>query len=214
MLHRPRFAPLLVSLILAASACASEPTPAQDDAAGTEAGEQTETEAEAGADTDTETETGDETGDETGEVEDPMLEAEDFGCILEWPKVRRFRVTNVLGDLDATLAVAESPEGGTYPVGSLIQLVPMEAMLKRAPGFAPQSNDWEFFSLSVDAEGTEILARGADEVVNAFGGNCFDCHSKAEPQWDLICEQDHGCDPLPLTAEQFEALQNSDPRCP
>jgi hypothetical protein len=210
MLHRSRFAPLVVSMILAASACASEPAPAQDESAGTEVGEQTETETEAGTETDTETDT----GDETGAVEDPMLEAEDFGCILEWPKVRRFRVTNVLGDLDATLAVAESAEGGTYPVGSLLQLVPMEAMLKRAPGFAPQSNDWEFFSLSVAAEGTEILARGADEVVNAFGGNCFGCHSKAEPQWDLICEQGHGCDPLPLTAEQLEGLQNSDPRCP
>jgi hypothetical protein len=149
----------------------------------------------------------------TGVTEDPILDPEDFTCILDWPKVRRFRVTNVLGDVDATLAVANSPAGGDYPVGSLIQLIPTEAMVKRAPGFAPQAHDWEFFSLSVSADGTEILERGSDEVVNAFGGNCFDCHAEAEPQWDFVCEQDHGCAPLPLTAEQIEAVQNADPRC-
>ncbi|MFV8754129.1 hypothetical protein ACNOYE_26600 [Nannocystaceae bacterium ST9] len=151
--------------------------------------------------------------DTTGGGVDPILDAEDFGCILDWPKVHRFRVTNVLGDVDATLAVANSGVGGDYPVGSLIQLIPTEAMVKRAPGFAPQAHDWEFFSLSVSADGTEILDRGSDQVVNAFGGNCFDCHAKAAPQWDFVCEQDHGCDPLPFTEEQITAVQNADPRC-
>lgn len=149
-----------------------------------------------------------------GMLEDPMLEAADFGCILDWPKVRSFRVTNVLGNVDATLAVANSATGGNYPVGSLLQLVPSEAMLKRAAGFAPAANDWEFFSLSVNSTGTEILERGSEQVVNAFGGNCLDCHAKAEPQWDFICESTHGCDPLPLSTAQFESIQNSDPRCP
>lgn len=202
---------LVASLLLVA--CGSSPS-ADDQSPGSEstgasegASEGDTTGESSGSEDETETET-------TGEPpEDPVLGADDFGCVLDWPKVRRFRITNVLGDVDASLAVANSADGGSYPVGTLIQLVPTEAMVKRAPGFAPQSNDWEFFSLSVSADGTEILARGSDRVVNAFGGNCFDCHAKAEPQWDFICEQDHGCDPLPFTAEQIEAVQNADPRC-
>ena len=36
-------------------------------------------------------------------------------------------------------------------------------------------------------------------MVNRFGGNCFGCHIQARPQWDLVCEMDHGCAPIPLT---------------
>lgn len=196
--------------------CSAEGAGESDESASasgsTDAGSTSTAEGEAAAETSGDSDGSDTSG--TGTTgEDPMLDDADFTCILDWPKVRGFRVTNVLGDVDATLAVANSPTGGTYPVGSLLQLVPTEAMLKRAPGFAPQANDWEFFSLDVDANGATILDRGSDTVVNAFGGNCFDCHEKAEPQWDFICEQTHGCDPLPLTSAQLEATQNSDPRC-
>jgi len=198
-------------LVLALAACNTFPAPNQLGETGSSdtAGSDSSDSDSSGSDSTS----SDSSGDTSGGV-DPILAAEDFGCILDWPKVRRFRVTNVLGEVDATLAVANAAEGGVYPVGSLIQLVPTEAMVKRAPGFAPQAHDWEFFSLSVSAAGTEILDRGSDQVVNAFGGNCFDCHAKAQPQWDFICEQDHGCDPLPITAEQIDALQNADPRCP
>lgn len=196
---------LITSLLL--FGCGSEG--AADD--GSPGSESTST---SGTNTDTDTSEAGTSETETGAPpEDPMLNADDFGCILDWPKVHRFRITNVLGDIDASLAVANSIDGGSYPIGTLIQLIPTEAMVKRAPGFAPQANDWEFFSLSVSAQGTEILERGSDQVVNAFGGNCLGCHSKAAPQWDLVCEQDHGCDPLPFTAEQIEAVQNADPRC-
>lgn len=186
-----------MALLAVSTACSDEP--AADDSA-------SETSASTGESGPGET--------ETGGVEDPMIEGEDFSCILDWPKVRRFRVTNVLGDLDATLAVAEAPEGVPYPVGSLIQLIPSEAMLKRAPGFSPGTNDWEYFSLDVSADGTMILDRGGEQVAGPFGAVCNDCHSKALEQWDFICEQDHGCDPLPLTQEQIDSLQQSDPRCP
>ena len=49
--------------------------------------------------------------------------------------------------------------------------------------------------------------------VNGFNGNCFGCHNKAKPKWDLVCEQDHGCDKLPFSAEVIDALQNADARC-
>jgi hypothetical protein len=212
---------LVVIVCLGSFACSSDDPASTDTAengttAASETGENATTAvAETTTEGETETETSTEaTETETGDpIEDPILEAEDFDCILDLPKVHRFRITNVLGDLDATLAVANSPDGGSYPIGTLIQLIPTEAMVKRAPGFAPAANDWEFFALSVSAAGTEILDRGAESVVNQFGGNCFDCHTNAAPQWDFVCEQDHGCDPLPFTEAQIEAVQNADPRC-
>lgn len=148
------------------------------------------------------------------EGEDVVLEAADFPCILNWTMVRHFRITNVLGHLDETLAVANSPTGGTYPVGTVIQLVPSEAMVKRGRGWNPLTNDWEFFALDVSATSTTIRARGAEETVNAFGGNCFECHRRADPAFDFVCEDTHGCDPLPLSLETILRIQNADPRCP
>ena len=123
------------------------------------------------------------------------------------------RITNKLGRLKAALAVARSATGGVYPPGTIIQLVPFEAMVKRRKGWSPKTGDWEFFSLQVSGAGTKILHRGTTTVVNQFGGNCFNCHAKAKPQWDFICEQSHGCDPIPLGAALIDSLQKNDPRC-
>lgn len=152
-------------------------------------------------------------GPDAAPGEDLDMQADDFGCILDGTSVRQFFVWNRLGHLDETLAVAESPTGGSYPVGTVIQLVPTEAMVKRRAGWSPTTNDWEFFSLSVSGATTTIQARGVEDVENAFGGNCFACHSLAAPQWDLICEDDHGCDPLPISDQVITNLQNGDSRC-
>lgn len=139
--------------------------------------------------------------------------AESFRCIRDMQPVRGFYVDNLLGDLDATLAVARSTTGGTYPPGSVVQLVPTEVMVKREPGYNVATKDWEFFELDVTPRGSHIRARGFAEVVNRFGGNCFACHAQARPEWDMVCEQDHGCDPIPLTPVMVRALQKTDPRC-
>ena len=136
-----------------------------------------------------------------------------FECITEMTPVRGFFVDNLLGDLEATLAVANSASGGTWPTGSMVQLVPTEVMIKQPEGTSPATNDWEFFELSVSAEGSEIVTRGFTDVVNRFGGNCLGCHVKAEPQWDMICETGHGCDPIPLSREMLTTIQQNDPRC-
>jgi hypothetical protein len=136
-----------------------------------------------------------------------------FDCITEMTPVRGFFVDNLLGNLDATLAVASSANGGTWPTGSIVQLVPTEVMIKQPEGTSPATNDWEFFELTVSAEGSEIVTRGFTDVVNRFGGNCLGCHIKAEPQWDMICETGHGCDPIPLTREMLTSIQQNDPRC-
>jgi hypothetical protein len=137
-----------------------------------------------------------------------------FGCIRDMKPVRNFFVANVLGDLDATLAVAESPAGGTYPPGSLIQVIPTTAMVKHEPGRNPETNDWEFIELDVTAQGASILGRGFAELNMRSGPNCFHCHEPAKAAWDMICEQDRGCFPIPLSPPMLLGLQNTDPRCP
>lgn len=85
-------------------------------------------------------------------VQDLEMQAEDFECIQNWDKINNFFITNKLGHLEEALVVANSAEGGEYPVGTIIQLVPIEAMVKRVKGWDPQTNDWEYFFLGVDAE--------------------------------------------------------------
>lgn len=146
--------------------------------------------------------------------DDIDMRAEDFDCLLDWTPIRRFYITNKLGRLEETLAVANSAEGGVYPPGTVIQLVPGEAMVKRRAGWNPGTNDWEFFFLRVAGDGTVTIEdRGTDAVFNQFGGNCLDCHALAEPRWDFVCEQDHGCDPLPITEQVIRNFQDTDPRC-
>lgn len=136
-----------------------------------------------------------------------------FGCIRDLKAVRGYFVGNLLGDADASVAVAMKGEGD-YPVGSVVQLVPGEAMVKHAPGFNAATKDWEFFELDALPTGTKIKVRGTTEAVNQFGGNCLTCHAQAEAKYDMICEQGHGCAPIPVTPVMARAIQNTDPRCP
>jgi cytochrome c553 len=135
----------------------------------------------------------------------------DFECILDWDKVRQFYITNKVGKLTEALAVANA-EGGPYPVGTIIELIPQEAMVKRRAGFSPETRDWEFFTLTPSATGTAIASRGTTKVTNILG-SCADCHGKAEPKYDMVCENNHGCTPLGIGTPTIEGLQNSDPRC-
>lgn len=152
-------------------------------------------------------------GPDAPAVEDLDMKASDFECVLRWTQVNgAYRITNKLGH--DPLPVAQSSTGGTFPVGTIIQIVPTEAMVKRRAGFSAATHDWEFFALSVSSSGTTIDKRGTTDVVNAFNGNCLGCHSKAMPQWDLVCGTTHGCDALPLSTQQLVNIQNSDPRCP
>lgn len=140
------------------------------------------------------------------------MKATDFECVLHWTKVGSYRITNKLGH--DPVPTANNPAGGTFPIGTVLQIVPTEAMVKRRAGFSAMTHDWEFFSLGVSASGTTITKRGTTDVVNAFNGNCFGCHMKAMPAFDLICGTTHGCDALPLTEAQLVNLQNNDARCP
>jgi len=146
-------------------------------------------------------------------VDDNIIDATSFRCITSMTPVRQFYVDNLRGDLAATVAAANSPTGAVYPPGSVIQLIPGEAMVKRDYFINTATNEWEFFELDVSKDGTQIRKRGFADVVNRFGGNCFACHIAARPQWDLVCESDHGCAPIPVTRAMIGALQRTDPRC-
>lgn len=161
------------------------------------------------------------TNTQTAAVDDIDAGPSDFDCLKnpEWTTVGVSQYKNVLGHSDEMLAVARSLDGGTFPVGTIVQLVPTEASVKRAPGFNAASNDWEFFTLNATASGTSITARGGGAtVVNFLSESCLNCHDKAAPQWDFICgDQDggntHGCAALPLTGQDLESLRAADPRC-
>ena len=135
-----------------------------------------------------------------------------FKCLNDMVKVRHFFVDNLLGNRAATIKVAQKGKG-KYPPGSVVQLIPGEVMVKHPDGFNPATKDWEFFELDVSKEGSRIRRRGFVDVVNRFGGNCFACHAKAKPAFDMVCEIDHGCDPIPITRRMLAALQKTDPRC-
>ena len=142
-----------------------------------------------------------------------MVNESSFRCIREMFPVRHFYIDNLLGNTPGTLEAANAPNGAVYPPGSVVQLVPTEAMVKRERGFNPATGDWEFFELQVSAQGSKIDKRGFAEVNNRFGKNCFGCHAPAREPWDFICETGHGCEAIPIDHQMTGALQRSDPRC-
>jgi hypothetical protein len=145
---------------------------------------------------------------------EPQVKVDDtsFKCITDMTPVRHFYVDNLLGNVEGAVAVAKA-DRGDYPEGSVLQLMPNEVMIKQQKGFNPDTRDWEFFYIDVDKNGSKIFARGFAEVNNRLGMNCFACHSQAKAEFDFVCEQDHGCAPIPVTRAMFGALQRTDPRC-
>ena len=103
--------------------------------------------------------------------------------------------------------------GKTYPVGTILQLFPFEAMAKRGGGYNKAGHGWEFFKLGTDANNhTTIVQRGGAEVTN-IAGSCQGCHLTGQaPSFDLVCEG-HGAFPIPFSIETVRAIQRGDKRC-
>ncbi len=154
----------------------------------------------------------------TGAAADDLdMTAEQFDCIADWHQVLGFRINNLLGHLDEAIAVAENPEGGVYPVGTIIQHLPTEAMVKRKAGFSPETRDWEFFLLTLGQDGTTtIMNRGTTEI-STMGSTCASCHSMADPQWDFVCntygESGAGNCGFDFGPQQLDPPIANDPRC-
>jgi hypothetical protein len=142
--------------------------------------------------------------------------ARDFKCLLKGvqPAGKHFYVFNRnKRKLKKAVAVAEGNiPGEEYPVGTIIQLLPFEAMAKRGGTYNPSGHGWEFFRLSTSpANKSEIVDRGKEEVKNF--ASCQGCHLGGQAaEYDLICEG-HGAASLPLTDAQIDLVQHGDPRC-
>lgn len=116
------------------------------------------------------------------------MTAEQFSCIGDWEQISGFRINNLLGHLDEAKAVANSTTGGVYPVGTILQHLPTEAMVKRKAGFSPETKDWEFFLLTLSQDGkTTIKERGTTMIKTSMGQTCVSCHSMPPAEWDTIC---------------------------
>ena len=150
---------------------------------------------------------------------DVTVREQDFGCIETMTQVGDLRVANLASATADTVAAATN--GSRFPVGSLVQMTPDEAMVKHAPGFDAATDDWEFFFLALSSSGATILSRGGTNVsaiVNGqpFGETCVACHSTAPTRWDFICARgtDHACKTLPNdTSAAIAQAQAADPRC-
>src|SRR5262245_61624264 len=149
---------------------------------------------------------------------EPHARPRDFHCLLKGrkPEGKSFYVFNRnRAKLRRAVAMSETgaipPRG--YPVGTILQVLPFEAMIKRRRGFNPEGNDWEFVKIRPTPEGgTEIQQAGKGEVANAIG-SCQACHVRLAHDHDLVCEFVIGAAGLGLTDQQLAAIQAADPRC-
>jgi hypothetical protein len=142
----------------------------------------------------------------------PPVTAEDFGCLKDWPAVGNTRFKSLVGDVEPALAIARGEQPGPFPAGTVVQLMPTEAMVKLAPGSSPDTDDWEYLKLKVTKKGVEIAERGGAEIKNV-AGSCHDCHTTA-PQWDHVCATGHGCRDLPgFVVKGALKATDKDPRC-
>jgi hypothetical protein len=137
----------------------------------------------------------------------------DFKCLLEGRKIegKKFVVFHRSKKrLRKAVRIAQRDlPNKRYPVGTILQLFPFEAMVKRGGRFNREGGGWEWLTLRTTAAGTQILKRGGPEVTN-LAGSCQDCHAAAR-MFDFVCEG-HGAAPLGLPDQVIRALQQ-DPRC-
>lgn len=147
-------------------------------------------------------------------ADDLVVTEKNFGCLLNMPKVRNTRIQNPdpAKLKEAVQIFTDSVPDKEYPIGTVLQLIPTEAMVKHEKAAFPNTNGWEFFALKVSPEGTTILDRG-DKVLNtSLKKACLECHSPAA-KFDFVCEKGHGCATIPLTDERIAGMQAADPRC-
>jgi hypothetical protein len=147
-------------------------------------------------------------------ADDLVVTEKSFSCLLDLPKVRNTRIQNPDPEKlkEAVRIFRDSVPDKEYPTGTVLQLIPTEAMVKHERAAFPKTNGWEFFALKLSADGTTILDRG-DKVLNtSLKKPCLDCHSPAA-KFDFVCEKGHGCAPIPLGDQQIAAMQAADPRC-
>ena len=147
-------------------------------------------------------------------AQDVTVSEKDFTCIRDGHKIRNTFIRNSDPEkLKAAMRIfQDSVPDKEYPVGTFMQLVPFEVMVKHPREKFPDTNGWEFFALELSDQGAKIKSRGA-KTVNFEGNACMSCHEPAA-KFDFVCEKKHGCGSLPLDDKKIAEIQATDPRCP
>ena len=147
------------------------------------------------------------------DAKDFTVTADYFSCIANWAKVRNTRIFHPKKKLlkKAIRVFEKDKPHRHYPVGTVLQLIPFEAMVKHKKRYFPETDGWEFFALGVSRAGTVIRSQGGD-AINFVNLSCKNCHVAGQG-FDWVCEKDHGCAPIPVTDELIATLQANDPRC-
>ena len=147
-------------------------------------------------------------------AQDVTVSEKSFGCLRDGTRIRNTYIKNADPEKlkEATRIFKDSVPDTEYPVGTILQILPGEAMVKHPGEKFPVTNGWEFFALEISEKGTQIRARG-DRVVNFNGIPCMACHQPAA-KFDFVCEKGHGCAPVSLDDKKIAELQGADPRCP
>ena len=91
-------------------------------------------------------------------ADDLVITEKSFGCLLDQTKVRNTRIQNPDPEKlkEAIRIFTDSKPNKEYPKGTILQLIPTEAMVKHDRAAFPNTNGWEFFALKVSADGTTI----------------------------------------------------------
>ncbi|HEY3197956.1 MAG TPA: cytochrome P460 family protein [Nitrospirales bacterium] len=146
-------------------------------------------------------------------AEDVTVSEKSFSCISGGTKVRNTYIKHADPEKlkEAVRIFKNRVPDKEYPVGTFLQLLPGEAMVKHPRAKFPDTGGWEFFALDLSSDGTKIKSRG-DKVVNFQGVTCMSCHQPAA-KFDFVCEKGHGCAPVPLDDPKIAELQAADPRC-
>lgn len=148
-------------------------------------------------------------------AQDVTVSEKSFSCIRDGTKIRNTYIKNAdpAKLKEAVRIFKDRVPDKEYPVGTFMQLVPFEVMVKHPREKFPKTNGWEFFALDLSEAGTKIRDRG-DNVVNLSQGvTCLSCHQPAA-KFDFVCEKGHGCAPVPLDDQKIAQIQATDPRCP
>ena len=136
-----------------------------------------------------------------------------FGCLLGGNKIGNTYISNPDPEKlkEAMRIYKDNVQDTDYPVGTILQLFPDQAMVKRTAEQFPLTNGWEFFEFEILQGKTLIRARG-DRVSNSNSVPCMACHQNA-PKFDFVCGKTHGCAPLSMSDQKIAEIQAADPRC-